>query len=296
MCDEPVTVHNYLESDDTQSTLAALSTVGAGIKDLGGGSLQIRGVGLHAALEATGGRLDVGNSGTLLRLLPGWLAGQPGGEWVLDGDESIRRRPGGPRGGATGDDGRGASRLVTAGCPRCASEERSCKGIDYEVNVASAQVKSCVLIAGMLASGATTLTESSQSRDHTERILRRCRVPVRARRPADDRPTGRRAGAGRDHRAGRSVVSRLRGWPRRAWSPGSRVVIEGVGLNWTRTGFLRIVERMGGGDRGGPREAGHRGRRRARRRARRGLRARSRAPTWAATRCRWPSTSSRSWR
>ena len=93
MCDEPVTVHNYLDSDDTRSTLNALLTIGAGIEDGMAGALQIRGVGLHAALEATGGRLDVGNSGTLLRLLPGWLAGQPGGEWMLDGDESIRRRP-----------------------------------------------------------------------------------------------------------------------------------------------------------------------------------------------------------
>ncbi len=58
-----------------------------------GDDVVVRGVGLHAALEATGGRLDVGNSGTLLRLLPGWLAGQPGGVWTLDGDESIRKRP-----------------------------------------------------------------------------------------------------------------------------------------------------------------------------------------------------------
>jgi 3-phosphoshikimate 1-carboxyvinyltransferase len=92
MCDMPVTIHNYLDSDDTRSTLDALLKIGAGV-DEEGDELVIRGVGLHAALEATGGRLDVGNSGTLLRLLPGWLAGQPGGEWTLDGDESIRRRP-----------------------------------------------------------------------------------------------------------------------------------------------------------------------------------------------------------
>ena len=92
MCDEPVTVRNYLDSADTRSTLDALLTLGAGV-DEERGELVIRGVGLHAALETTGGRLDVGNAGTLLRLLPGWLAGQLGGEWTLDGDESIRRRP-----------------------------------------------------------------------------------------------------------------------------------------------------------------------------------------------------------
>src|SRR5689334_23562027 len=92
MCDEPVTVRGYLRSADTESTLGAVLALGAGV-DSRGDELVIRGVGLHTPAEVTGGRLDVGNSGTLLRLLPGWLAGQPGGEWTLDGDESIRRRP-----------------------------------------------------------------------------------------------------------------------------------------------------------------------------------------------------------
>src|SRR3954467_448104 len=93
MCDEPVTVCNYLDSEDTHSTLDAIQALGAGV-DLGGGSeLVIRGVGLRTPAEVTGGTLNVGNAGTLLRLLPGWLAGQSGGAWTLDGDESIRRRP-----------------------------------------------------------------------------------------------------------------------------------------------------------------------------------------------------------
>ena len=79
MADEPIAVRNYLDSADTRSTLDALLTLGAGVEEDGPGTLLIRGVGLHSPLEATGGRLDVGNSGTLLRLLPGWLAGQPGG-------------------------------------------------------------------------------------------------------------------------------------------------------------------------------------------------------------------------
>ena len=96
MCDEPVTVDNYLDSEDTRSTLNALRALGAGVESARAGRVLIRGVGLHAPLEATGGLLDVGNAGTLMRLLPGWLAGQPGGVWTLDGDESIRRRPGRP--------------------------------------------------------------------------------------------------------------------------------------------------------------------------------------------------------
>ena len=80
--------------------------------------MLIRGVGLHAPLEATGGLLDVGNSGTLMRLLPGWLAGQPGGVWTLDGDESIRRRPVDRVVEPLDRDGRAASRPATAACRR----------------------------------------------------------------------------------------------------------------------------------------------------------------------------------
>ena len=141
------------------------------------GTVVIRGVGLHAPLEATGGLLDVGNSGTLLRLLPGWLAGQPGGVWTLDGDDSIRRRP----------VDRVAEPLRAMGAQVEAREDRfppftvrggALTGIEYDMPVASAQVKSCVLIAGMLADGSTTLNERAQSRDHTERMLRRARVPL----------------------------------------------------------------------------------------------------------------------
>ena len=72
LCDEPVTVRNYLDSEDTRSTLNAVQALGAGIEDEGANCFVIRGVGLHAPLEATQGLLNVGNAGTLLRLLPGW--------------------------------------------------------------------------------------------------------------------------------------------------------------------------------------------------------------------------------
>jgi 3-phosphoshikimate 1-carboxyvinyltransferase len=242
MCDEPVVVRNYLDSADTRATLAALLKIGAGVEQEGD-SVLVRGVGLRAPLEATGGLLDVGNSGTLMRLLPGWLAGQPGGVWTLDGDESIRRRP----------VDRVAEPLAAMGADVEARDGRfppltvrgaQLTGIEYELPVASAQVKSCVLIAGMLADGSTTVTERTPSRDHTERILRRARVPF--------------------HRDGRKLtVSQVEeleldeivvpGDPSSAsfvvaaatLVPGSRVVVKDVALNWTRTGFLRIAERMG---------------------------------------------------
>jgi 3-phosphoshikimate 1-carboxyvinyltransferase len=243
MADEPVTVHNYLASADTRSTLDALAKLGAGVQEEKDGRLIVRGVGLHAPLEATGGLLDVGNSGTLMRLLPGWLAGQPGGVWTLDGDESIRRRP----------VDRVAQPLRAMGAQVEAREGRyapltvsggELQGIDYELPVASAQVKSCVLIAGMLAAGTTTITEPAPSRDHTERLLRRARVPFERKGP-------RMTVAAVDELELEEIV--VPGDPSSAafmvaaatLVGGSRIVVPGLGLNWTRTGFLRIAQRMG---------------------------------------------------
>jgi 3-phosphoshikimate 1-carboxyvinyltransferase len=242
MCDEPVAVRNYLDSADTRSTLAALLKLGAGVEEEAGGVL-VRGVGLHAPLEATGGLLDLGNSGTLMRLLPGWLAGQPGGVWTLDGDESIRRRP----------VDRVAEPLSAMGAQVEARDGRfppltvrgaQLTGIEYELPVASAQVKSCVLIAGLLANGSTTVDERSPSRDHTERMLRRARVPF-------ERAGSRLTVSQVDELELDEIV--VPGDPSSAayvvaaatLVSGSRVVVNGVGLNWTRTGFLRIAERMG---------------------------------------------------
>jgi 3-phosphoshikimate 1-carboxyvinyltransferase len=243
MCDEPVVVRNYLDSADTRSTLTTLQKLGAAVDEETGGNLLLRGVGLHAPLEATGGLLHVGNSGTLMRLLPGWLAGQPGGVWTLDGDESIRRRP----------VDRVAEPLRAMGADVEAREGRlppftvrgaELQGIEYELPVASAQVKSCVLIAGMLAAGSTTVSESAQSRDHTERMMRRARVPF-------EREGARMTVSQVDELELDQVV--VPGDPSSAafivtaatLVGGSRVVVKGVGLNWTRTGFFRIAERMG---------------------------------------------------
>ena len=244
MCDEPVTIRNYLDSADTRSTLDALLTVGAGVDEGTGGSLVVRGVGLHAALEATGGRLDVGNSGTLLRLLPGWLAGQPGGVWTLDGDESIRRRP----------VDRVVEPLAAMGAGLEASEGRfppltvsgaALEGIDYELPVASAQVKSCVLIAGLLASGDTTLTETVRSRDHTERILRRARTPferegLRMRITQVDELELEEIDVPGDPSSAAFLIAAA------ILVPDSRIVVSDMTVNWTRTGFLRIAQAMGG--------------------------------------------------
>jgi 3-phosphoshikimate 1-carboxyvinyltransferase len=185
----------------------------------------------------------VGNAGTLMRLLPGWLAGQPGGVWTLDGDDSIRRRP----------VDRVAEPLREMGAIVEAREGRfppftvrgaPLTGIEYELPVASAQVKSCVLIAGMFASGSTTVDEGAPSRDHTERLLRRARVPFERHggritvAQVDELELDRLLVPGDPSSAAFMVAAAI-------LVGGSRVVVKDVGLNWTRTGFFRIAERMG---------------------------------------------------
>jgi 3-phosphoshikimate 1-carboxyvinyltransferase len=243
MCDEPVAIENYLYAEDTLSTLDALRSLGAGVEPREGGSLIVRGVGLRTAAPTTGGMLNVRNSGTLLRILPGWLAGQAGGVWQLDGDDSIRRRP----------VDRVIAPLRAMGATLTAREDRfpplgvqgaDLQGIDYEMPVASAQVKSCVLLAGLLANRETSVIEPLPSRDHTERMLRRARVPVES--------DGPRVRVSPVDELELDVV-RVPGDPSSAAFlataacivPGSRLVLEGTALNWTRTGFFRIAQRMG---------------------------------------------------
>ena len=106
-----------------------------------------------------------------MRLLPGWLAGQEGGSWTLDGDASIRRRPVDRVATPLGLHGRGRSTRREGRFPPFTVTGRPLSGIEYELPVASAQVKSCVLLAGLLAAGSTTVVEPKPSRDHTERML-----------------------------------------------------------------------------------------------------------------------------
>ncbi|MBX5469257.1 MAG: 3-phosphoshikimate 1-carboxyvinyltransferase [Thermoleophilaceae bacterium] len=242
MADEPVTVTNYLRSNDTLSTLAAVRALGAAVEERPDGDLVIRGVGLRTPAAVSGGMLDVGNAGTLIRLLPGWLAGQPGGEWTLTGDESIRRRPMGRvaeplrlMGAEVETDG-GTAPLRVRGA--------ELRGIDYDLPVASAQVKSCVLIAGLLAQGSTRVREPIRSRDHTERILCRARVPFErdglslAVSQVDELELDTVAVPGDPSSAAFHIAAAC-------IVPGSRIVIEHLDLNWTRNAFVRIAQRMG---------------------------------------------------
>ncbi len=242
MASEPVRIERYLHAADTDSTLEAVRALGA-LVELRGEQVVIRGTGLREAREPDA-TIDVGNAGTLLRLLPGWLAAQEGRSFTLDGDESIRRRP----------VDRIAEPLRAMGAQLSARNGRftplvvrgsHLRAISYDLPVASAQIKSCVLLAALAADGATTLSEPSRSRDHTERMLLRAGVGI--------------------HRNGRHVTVvnadelllesvRVPGDPSSAafliaagmLVPHSRLLIGDVSVNWTRTGFMRIARRMQG--------------------------------------------------
>jgi 3-phosphoshikimate 1-carboxyvinyltransferase len=253
-------IENYLDAADTRSTLSAVRSLGVEVEighaeandsgglreDWGGprmpveGLLRIRGVGLRGARSA---EIDVGNAGTLLRLLPGWLAGQKSGSWTLDGDDSIRRRP----------IDRIVAPLRSMGAELSCREERlpplriegtPLRGISYELPVASAQVKSCLLFAGLLAEGETRIVEPRRTRDHTERMLAAAGADVRRDsdviivQPAERIAIERIVIPADFSSAAFFLVAAL-------LVSGSDVSLTGVGLNPTRTGLLTILERMG---------------------------------------------------
>jgi 3-phosphoshikimate 1-carboxyvinyltransferase len=264
MADGESRVTGYLDAADTRSTLAAIEALGAEVETTGSevpGATDVRvhGIGLRGPGERAAAErvaIDVGNAGTLLRLLPGWLAGQGAGEWTLDGDESIGRRP----------VDRVVEPLRQMGASVDARDERlppltvrggNLRGVAYRLPVASAQVKSCVLLAGLLAEGETEVVEPAPSRDHTERMLAAAGVGVDAGTPGPGlavrgelparrivvRPAARLEPVGFSvpgdfSSAAFFLVAAL-------IVPGSRVRLERVGLNPTRVGLLGILNRMG---------------------------------------------------
>jgi 3-phosphoshikimate 1-carboxyvinyltransferase len=245
------TIEGYLDGADTLSTLAAIRALGAevseerlgegeGIAGARGLQLRIRGTGLRGPKAA---QIDVGNAGTLLRLLPGWLAGQGGGRWTLDGDESIRRRP----------VDRIAIPLREMGAQLSAREDRlpplevrgaPLHGITYEMPIASAQVKSCLLFAGLLAEGETKVVEPAASRNHTEEMLKAAGASLTSEenvivvQPAEKLEPD-------DLLVPADISSAAFFLTAAVLVPGSEVELKWVGVNPTRTGLLTILERMG---------------------------------------------------
>jgi 3-phosphoshikimate 1-carboxyvinyltransferase len=241
MASEPVRIRGYLEAADTTSTLRAVEQLGA-VVQVGDDEIVVRGTGLRDA-KPPDRPIDVGNAGTLMRLLPGWLAGQEGRSFTLDGDESIRRRP----------VDRIAEPLTLMGADVQATDDRlppftvtgaRLRAIHYELPVASGQVKSCVLLAALGADGATTVTEPAPTRDHTERMLAAAGVTVRRNGRhvtavnADELTLDELVIPGDPSSAAFAIAAGV-------LVPGSRLLLRDVGVNWTRLGFVRIAQRMG---------------------------------------------------
>ncbi len=231
-------VRGILDAEDVHSTRKAVERLGAVVRPEGEELV----VTPPERLREPDDVIDCGNSGTSLRLLAGVLSGVPGLS-VLTGDASLRRRPVRRvieplrRMGAnlSARDGDRVPPLVVRGGPL--------RGASHVQEVASAQVKSAILLAGLFAQGETSVTEPERSRDHTERMLSGMGVPVRVDgltvAVGPGRPRGGRVDVPGDVSSGAFFLCAA------AALPGSEVTVRGLGVNPTRTGILDVLEAMG---------------------------------------------------
>ena len=241
ICERETVVRGFGRSEDTESTVRAVRALGVRVDEDGRDTLRVHGAGLRG-LEAPEGPIDCGNAGTLVRLIAGILAGQTGQQFELSGDESLSSRPMGRIADPLAAMGAGVE--TADGHLPLGIDARPLHGIEYELPVASAQVKSCLLLAGLFAEGETTVVEPVPTRDHTERMLRAAgarlglkpgRVSVQ---PADRLELGEVEVPGDISSAAPLILAAT-------LLPGSELIVTGVGVNPTRTGFLDVLERMG---------------------------------------------------
>ncbi|EKF73482.1 bifunctional cyclohexadienyl dehydrogenase/ 3-phosphoshikimate 1-carboxyvinyltransferase [Alcanivorax hongdengensis A-11-3] len=235
-------VEGFLEGEDALATLQAFRDMGVVIEGPHNGQVTIHGVGLHG-LKAPGKPLYMGNSGTSMRLLTGLLAGQAF-DVELTGDASLSKRPmervakplrdmGAQI--TTGNEGRPPVRIRGG---------QSLKGIHYDLPMASAQVKSAVLLAGLYADGETSVTEPAPTRDHTERMLGGFGYSVR-RDGATSAVTGGGTLTAGKLEVPADISSAAFFLVGASIAPGSEVTLPHVGINPTRTGVIDILKLMG---------------------------------------------------
>lgn len=238
------TIRGYCPGEDCLNTMRAFQAMGIAIEQTPQ-ELRVAGKGLWGLSEPERS-LDCGNSGTGLRLLTGLLAGQ---EFftVLTGDDSLRRRPMGRIVNPLREMGAWIAGRKGGELAPLAITGRRLRGVAYSAPVASAQVKSSLLLAGLYADGETRITEPQRSRDHTERLLRHVGVPVRE-EGLTVVVTGRAAGrwtAVRDLSVAGDLSAAAFFIVAASIVPGSDVTIQGVGVNPTRTGILDVLGEMG---------------------------------------------------
>ncbi|MEY2700997.1 MAG: 3-phosphoshikimate 1-carboxyvinyltransferase [Pseudomonadota bacterium] len=235
-------VEGFLEAEDCMATMAAFRAMGVVIEGPAEGKVRIHGVGLHG-LKAADSALYLGNSGTSMRLLSGLLSGQAF-DSILTGDASLSRRP---MKRVTQPLAVMGARIETTDAgtsPLHIHGGVALKGIDYDMPMASAQVKSCLLLAGLYAEGTTSVTEPAPTRDHTERMLAGFGYPVQ------------REGNRVSVTSGGKLTATFIDVPSdissaaffmvgAAIASDADVLLEHVGMNPTRTGIIEILQLMG---------------------------------------------------
>lgn len=235
------TIHGFLKGADCLSTIDCFRKMGISIEEKED-TIYVHGKGLHG-LHKPEETLDVGNSGTTTRLISGILAGQ-NFDTVLSGDASLNSRPMGRIMKPLSMMGADITSIHDTGCAPLSIKGRSLNAIHYDSPVASAQVKSCVLLAGLYANGKTSVTEPALSRDHTERMLRSFGANIVSDKntctitPPETLHGQHIEVPGDISSAAFFIVAAL-------ITPNSEIIINNVGINDTRAGILKVCQDMG---------------------------------------------------
>ncbi|MBK1730207.1 3-phosphoshikimate 1-carboxyvinyltransferase [Thiococcus pfennigii] len=242
IADGETEISGFLEGADALATLGAFRQLGVQIDGPEGGRVRIRGVG-RDGLRGADGPLDMGNSGTSMRLLSGLLAGQRFASTLI-GDASLSRRPMRRVTGPLAEMGAQIATTEEGTAPLRITPTPELAGIDYRLPVASAQVKSSLLLAGLYARGRTCVTEPAPTRDHTERMLAAFGYPLtrdgaRVCLEGGGRLRGCRLEVPADISSAAFFLVGA------SIAPGSDLTLEHVGINPTRTGVIDILRAMG---------------------------------------------------
>lgn len=235
-------VEGFLEGEDALATLQAFRDMGVVIEGPHHGRVTIHGVGLHG-LKPAPGPIYLGNSGTSMRLLSGLLAAQ-NFDSTLTGDASLSKRPMNRVANPLREMGAVIETAAEGRPPMTIRGGHKLKGLTYTMPMASAQVKSCLLLAGLYAEGKTTVTEPAPTRDHTERMLRGFGYPVSVDGATASVESGGKLTATHIEVPG-DISSSAFFLVAASIAEGSELVLEHVGINPTRTGVIDILRLMG---------------------------------------------------
>ena len=236
-------VEGFLEGEDALATLQAFRDMGVVIEGPHHGRVTIHGVGLNG-LKPPPGPIYLGNSGTSMRLLSGLLAAQPF-DTVLTGDASLSKRPMNRVANPLREMGAVIETAAEGRPPMTIRGGHTLKALTYTLPMASAQVKSCLLLAGLYAEGKTTVTEPAPTRDHTERMLRGFGYSVKVDGPTASLESGGTLTATHIE-VPADISSAAFFLVAASIAQGSELVLEHVGINPTRTGVIDILRLMGG--------------------------------------------------